>query len=535
MAEHQYIQLPPDSTGKKILHRAEVLLNYDNGVTAFTVGQRVTGETSGVTGDITYKSGTVSSGELHILLTSQSGVDFNDGENLQVDGVTKATANGTGTPIYFPGVSLISGHNTENHAVIDDDGSLYVRFDTGDPALDLAGRQEVVNPVPIAEYNFRYEGSSSNRVSFTTDGTASTTYMPTRDAVRMQVGMSTGDKVYAQSHEYHIFPAGISYGCIFALWVGDTGKSNCRRRWGMFDAEDGYYFEVDSTGINVVWRTSVSGSLVEYRIAQSNWNMDSIDGSEDLNNPSKKNLDVSKTNIYFIESAGSGGTTLGVFIDGKRIRIHSFLFANYFPGTAVQKSNNLPLRAELENTGETASTSELSIISGSVIANTTADALYATRKGLGSLHTGAKTVGQTWEHMFSIRAVQTYQGKDNRAWIFPYLTKFLSVTAPVEYVVSIAPTTELAGVDDGSWTQTGLAEYTIDSTNNSPFNLATYEFGGAGEAITCNHLKEGISPSEAKLIRYADITASPMTVSVYCRSLGVETDVSMSFTWMELY
>lgn len=535
MSEHQYIQVPPDSTGKKIYHRVEVLLLYENGVGDIAVGDRVIGATSGALGDVTYKSGTTTSGEIHILLTSQSVVDFINGEDLTVETVKKAEANGTGSAIYVPSSMIISGNNTENHANIDDDGGLYIRYNGGNPALDITGRQEVVNPVTIADYAFKYETTMMTEISMTADGTASYTYLPGQNVYRLRVQTSTGDKVVFQSHKYHLIPNGIAYGIIFDLWVGDTGKENCRRRWGMFDDDDGYFFESNGTALNTVWRTSVSGSLVEYRVPQLAWNLDTLDGSSDLGNPSKLSLDISKNNIYFMESAGNGGTTLGVYLNGKRIRVHAFAYAGYFSGTAVQKSNNLPVRCEIENTGETASTSEFYLTSMTVLANTTKSSLYGNRKGLGSLRTGTKSVSSDWQHMFSIRPVKTFDGEDNRAWIFPYLTKFVSDTAPVEYVVSIAPNAEAEGVDDGSWTPQSLAEYSIDSTNATPFNMAAIEFGGSNEAITCNHIREGLSPSEAKLIRYANINQSPMTVSVYCRSLGAATNVTMSFTWMELY
>jgi len=535
MSQHQYIQLPPDSTGKKILHRAEVVLSYKNGVSAFLIGNRVTGSISGSVGDVTFLSGTVNSGEIHLQMTSQSSVSFIDGEDLEVESIKYAESDGVGSPIYISGAMLISGKSTENSATIDNDGSLYVRFDSGDPALDLTNRQEVVNPITISDHNFKYNKTADNRFSIVTDGTASTTYLTDMNSVRMQVGMTTGDKVTMQSNEYHIVPAGVAYGSIFTLWVGDTGKENCRRRWGYFDEEDGYFFELNGTTLNVVWRTSASGSLVEYRIPQNEWNQDKVNGQNGVENKSGINIDVSKTQIFYIESAGSGGTTMGLFINGTRVRLHSFVFSGYFSGVATRKSGQLPIRFELENTGETSSTSEIYPISISVLANTTGDSLYNVRKGLGSLSNISVPVGSDWTHMFSIRPAKTYNGKDNRAWIYPYLTTLLSDTAPIIYTVAIAPSTSLAGVDDGNWTQQGLAEYSLDSTSSTPFNQAVFDMAGSNEVIKCNHLSQGINPSEAKLIRYADIDADPMTVSVFCKSLGAATNVTISFTWMELY
>ncbi|MGD2072038.1 MAG: hypothetical protein PVG65_00910, partial [Candidatus Thorarchaeota archaeon] len=97
---HQYVQLPPDSTGKKLFHRAEIILTYKNGVTAFSIGDTVVCGTSGVTGDVVYVSGTVSAGDVHILLTIDSGTVIVDGEDLNVGGSKYAEANGTGSFYY---------------------------------------------------------------------------------------------------------------------------------------------------------------------------------------------------------------------------------------------------------------------------------------------------------------------------------------------------------------------------------------------------------------------------------------------------
>ena len=534
MAEHQYIQLPPDSTGKKLMHRVEVILLYNVGTIDFVVGDTVVGGTSGAYGDITFVSGTTVSGEIHLNMHSQSAVTFTSGEDLEVLAVKFAEANGTGTPLYLPMTTLVSGENSQYTGIIDSRGSLKMKFHSGNPAVDITGRQEVVNPVTIAEYNFKYN-KQSDVVSETIDGTATSTYIPLKSAVRFQCGTSSGDKVTKTSNPYHIIPEGITFGAIWTLWIGDEGKSNCRRRWGYFDAEDGWFFELNGTTLNAVQRSSATGVLVEWRVAQDDWNQDKVDGSGGDFNLSKVTLDVSKSNIYYMESAGGGGTTLGVYINGERIPVHSFVHSNYFSGVGIGQNNQLPLRWEQENTGTTASTSEMYVLSGIVSANTTSEALYNNRKGLGSLYTEAVSVGSDWTHMFSLRPAQTYQGKNNRAWIYPFLTTFISDTAAVVYTVSIAPSTTLADVGDGSWTQSGVGEYSLDSTNSTPFNQLVFDMAGPNEVVKCNHLQNGLGPGEAKLIRYSDITQSPMTCSVYCKSLGASTNVTMSFTWMELY
>ena len=73
---HQMIRVPPDSTGKKVFHRVEVLLPYDNGTVDFSEGDKVTGVTSGLIGTVLHIDGITASGTIHILLDASASMDF---------------------------------------------------------------------------------------------------------------------------------------------------------------------------------------------------------------------------------------------------------------------------------------------------------------------------------------------------------------------------------------------------------------------------------------------------------------------------
>jgi hypothetical protein len=72
------------------------LIVYDNGTIAFSAGDIVVGAASGATGTVRDTTGDTADGTLFIV--DRNGTAFNDDENLQVGGVTNATANtATGT------------------------------------------------------------------------------------------------------------------------------------------------------------------------------------------------------------------------------------------------------------------------------------------------------------------------------------------------------------------------------------------------------------------------------------------------------
>jgi hypothetical protein len=59
----------------------------------------------------------------------------------------------------------------------------------------------------------------------------------------------------------------------------DLPVSGIRRRIGLFDYENGFYFEDGGNGeYYCVLRSSTSGSINETRVPRSQWNGDKLDG-----------------------------------------------------------------------------------------------------------------------------------------------------------------------------------------------------------------------------------------------------------------
>lgn len=133
-----------------------------------------------------------------------------------------------------------------------------------------------------------------------------------------------------------------------------TAATGIKRKIGMFDEKNGLFFDQLSTGIGVTVRTYTSGSAVDNRVTQANWNLDKMDGT----GASGINLDFSKCQIMFadFEWLGVGRIRFGFVVDGKPYYCHEVLNANNT--TLVYMSvPNLPLRYEIENDGTGAAAS----------------------------------------------------------------------------------------------------------------------------------------------------------------------------------
>lgn len=126
------------------------------------------------------------------------------------------------------------------------------------------------------------------------------------------------------------------------------GGTGVERRIGIFDDSNGLFFEDNAGTIGVTRRTNVTGTPVDNTVAQTNWNVDVMDGT----GPSGKTIDWAKFQIFFIdfEWLGAGRVRMCMVIDGCIFAVHQFLGANVLDKVYMSTSN-LPLRYQIITTG----------------------------------------------------------------------------------------------------------------------------------------------------------------------------------------
>jgi len=131
------------------------------------------------------------------------------------------------------------------------------------------------------------------------------------------------------------------------ILVRDTSGTGVARRIGYFDDNNGLFFEESEGVVGVVRRTYVTGSAVDNRVAQSSWNLDTMDG----NGPSGVTIDWSLTQIFVIdfEWLGVGRVRMGLNVNGATYYVHQFLNANVLD-KVYMSTPNLPLRYQVETT-----------------------------------------------------------------------------------------------------------------------------------------------------------------------------------------
>src|SRR6056300_1083442 len=214
----------------------------------------------------------------------------------------------------------------------------------GSTAYDAFGRLRVSNPLTI--FDSANVMSKNNLFDESLTGSGTVTYTANKFTVNLNVTTASGDKVIRQSKRVMSYQPGKSLLCL-NTFVMAADDANLRQRIGMFDANNGIFFEKEGSTLNIVRRTYTSGSAVDTEVSQSSRNGDKLDGTGD----SGFTLDETKANILWMdmEWLGVGAVRVGFVIDGQFIVCHTFKNANSLT-TVYMQTANLPIRYEIEAT-----------------------------------------------------------------------------------------------------------------------------------------------------------------------------------------
>ena len=215
----------------------------------------------------------------------------------------------------------------------------------GSNAYDAFGRLRVSNPLTI--FDSTNIMSKNNLFDEDLTGSGTVSYESNNSTVSLNTTTASGDKVIRQSKRVMTYQPGKSL-LNLNTFVMNTQEENLVQKVGMFDANNGIFFEDTGTGYRFVRRTYVTGSAVDTYANQGSWNGDNLDGT----GASGYDLSFDKATIMFMdfEWLGMGAVRCGFVVDGKFITAHSFYNANDL-STVYMQTANLPIRYEIETTG----------------------------------------------------------------------------------------------------------------------------------------------------------------------------------------
>ena len=212
-------------------------------------------------------------------------------------------------------------------------------------AIDAFGRARTSAPFTLFDSQNRYEKNDLFSETTATGGTV--TYDANASTVQLNVTTSSGSEVVRQTYRSFSYQPGKSL-LVMNTFVMPTASANQRIRIGYFSTQNGVFLERDGTSVYITRRTYVTGSVVDTRVAQADWNGDKLNGSGD----SGFTLDLTKAQIFWedFEWLGVGSVRVGFIIDGQIIVCHTFQNANNLTSVYMTTAI-LPVRYEITNTG----------------------------------------------------------------------------------------------------------------------------------------------------------------------------------------
>lgn len=388
-------------------------------------------------------------------------------------------------------------------------------------AADAFGRLRVSYPQTTFEAVHQYNESPLFWGTIVAGGGA-IAHLPNQSAVELQCGTASGDSVKFQTKRYMRYQAGKSSANPVTFVMG-AAKANVRRRAGRYDDSDGILIEQNgTTDVAIIRRTSTSGSPVDNRVVQADWNIDPFDGT----GPSGLTLDLSKSNLLFIDLQwlSVGRVRIGFDINGTLFYAHQFLNANVLT-VPYMKTANLPIRYEMTNTGTAASASTMTAICCADIVEGGHDRLGIIR-GANS-GTTAESVGTTREIVLAVRPKLTFNSIANRGTVQPIAADILASGDILWEIVHLPVLTGASWVSAGA---NSIVEYDISTTSFTGGEVVASGYKGTGSSSIDTKLD-----LERLILSLDPAGTSSDVLAIAITSLGGNVNTYAAMNWREEY
>lgn len=232
-------------------------------------------------------------------------------------------------------------------------------------AVDAFGRARTAQPFTLFDSSHRF---ADNGLWATSNSSGTTiTFNQNAGLIELALPNTANAEIIRETTKVFSYQPGKSLQTM-STFVLNPAQTNLRQRVGYFGANNGIYLELDGSSLYFVERNSVDGTLTETRVAQADWNVDTLLGNV-VSSPTHITLDITKAQILFIdiEWLGLGTVRCGFVIDGRLVHCHSFHHANFIANTYMTTAS-LPLRYEIKNhNGATGNSSLMKQICSTVI------------------------------------------------------------------------------------------------------------------------------------------------------------------------
>jgi hypothetical protein len=391
-------------------------------------------------------------------------------------------------------------------------------------ATDAFGRVRISSPLTLFDSSHRYRDNGLWATATATGGTS--TFDANAGLVNLVVTAASGSSVIRETTKCFSYQPGKSL-LVMSTFTFNAAKTNLRQRVGYYGASNGMYLELDNSTLSFVERSSSTGSLVETRVAQSEWNTDRLDGT----GPSNLTLDPTKSQILWmdIEWLGLGTVRMGFVINGKFIHCHSFHHANIITSTYITTAS-LPLRYEITNTAATASSSTLKQVCSTILSEGGYE-LRGLQQAIGTSinsPTALATSG-TYYPIISLRLKATALD----AIVILTAVSILGVTTNTNYNWRVVASPTTTG---GTWVSAGTdaaTEYNLTGTSTAGGRILAQGYFSAStqSSPSIDILKEALFKFQ---LERDGLTSTPYELSLVMTGSTATCAVHASMDWEEI-
>lgn len=448
--------------------------------------------------------------------TSSTQVGGSDGTNLQAARVYDVNS-GAGSE-YVLGMSLRKSTATGSVEFGTEINPLEVSL----PKYQRTAFEElrVANNYTLADLINKYEIDTKEFSTSTATGGA-VAHVPDQSAVSLSVTTSNGSEANLRTNTFYRYQAGKGLRIKQTLYHADTGNTNQISRWGLFDDDDGLFWQLSGTTFGIVRRTSTSGSPVDNATSASSFSVDPLDGT----GPSGITLDLTKGNIFEINFQWLGVGTVNFYVNG--YLVHQIFNANTLAAPYI-KTAQLPISYQIVNTGASTASS-LTVICNSVIVEGGDD---PPEYSFCAYNSSQISVTTTERPILTIRPKSTYNSITNRMLILPKILSIATEGARLGFRLVYNGT--LTGSSFSSANNYSGVEFDVSATSLSGGETLYYGFlpnSNDATSIKINELFEGLG----RLLRQNAFATGvdSLTVMAVNEQAG-STKVRAALVWTEI-
>jgi hypothetical protein len=393
-------------------------------------------------------------------------------------------------------------------------------------AVDAFGRARVSTPLTLFDSSHRYRDNGL----WSTSNTATATYVHNANAglVELRLDTTSNAEIIRETTKVFSYQPGKSLQIMNTV-VMNPAKTGLRQRVGYFGAQNGYYLELDGTNVYLVERSYVTGAVTEVRVAQADWNVDTLLGNV-ASSPSKITLDLSKGQIFFtdIEWLGLGTVRCGFVIDGVLVHVHSFNHANIVTAPYISTAS-LPVRYEIKNTGITASNSTMKQVCSTVISEGGYE-LRGAQQAIGTPINAARTIA-TAGTFYPIVSLRLKSSALDAIVILTALSTIADTSSNFNWQVRANCTT-----GGGTWVSAGTdssIEYNITGTSTTGGKVLASGYFTATQStsVSVDILKEALFKFQ---LERNGLNGTPYEISLVLASKTNNEGVYGSIDWEEI-